>query len=326
MKIQYNKNPIILNDFLNYLFNIRNYSINTIQNYCLDILSFFKFLKSYFNINIPIKEFNITILSKVQQKDIIAFLVYLNFHKNNTGATRQRKLFSIRAFYKWLFNNYPNYNNYINPTKDIPNIEKVIRLPKYLTLEQSKKLITIFTLNNCRYPLRNNTIISLFLNTGLRLSELSNLNINDINFEDKYIKITGKGNKERKIFINDITKHGLLKYLKTRIKNKSNININEPLFVSQQNKRLGINGISNICKNAFKLMELEEYGYTPHTLRHTFATIIYQYVKPDVVLLKEYLGHNSIAVTQIYTHINKENLKKAVDNHPLNIYISKKAA
>lgn len=325
MTIFHNDNPTIINDFLNYLLGIKNYSINTIKAYNADLLSFFYFIKEYCEIEVDIKLFNIFILSKVTEADIIAFLVYLNRNHDNNPYTRQRKLSCIRSFYKWLYKK-PPYDNKVNPTYNIKNIKKLIRVPKYLDLEQSKKISKIFTLENSMYPERNNTIIYLFLNTGLRLSELVNLNIQDINFNEKYLTIVGKGNKERIVLINESTKKQLLKYLKTRNKGNKIVDINSALFVSHQNKRLGTDGVEDICKKAFKLMGMEDYGYTTHTLRHTAAVLIYQYVKSDLLLLKKFLGHANINSTQIYTHTFNENVKNAVDSNPLNSFNDLKVA
>lgn len=317
MQLLDERNPQILNDFLNYLFNVRNYSINTIKNYDYDLLSFFDFLKFYFKIGIDVKDFTIFVLSKVKEKDLYAFLVYLNFNKNNSGDTRARKISSIRHFYKWLSINYPTLK-IINPTENIGNIQTSVRLPKALSLEQAKALINIFNITNSRYPLRDNTIIILFLNTGLRLSELSNININDINIDDKSIKIIGKGNKQRIVYINEKTLAQLLKYLNHRTKGNIDFTSEDPLFINHQHKRLGIDGISDICKKAFKLANIEEYGYTPHSLRHASAMIIYNEVSEDILLVKEFLGHASISTTQIYTYLDNKTVRKAADNHPLN--------
>lgn len=320
MKIDYKNNPSVLNDFLNYL-NLLNYSNNTIKAYCSDLLIFFNFYKEYSEIGVEVKRFNIIILSKVKKSDVLAFLVYLSYHCNNNPYTRQRKLTSIRKFYKWLFKKYPSFSNEMNPTKDIPNIEKTIKLPKYLTLNQSKKIINIFTKDNCNYPLRNNTIVFLFLNTGLRVSELSNINISDINFEEKYISVNGKGNKERKVLINESSKKVLLKYIKSK-QNKI-LNINEPLFLNKNNKRLGIDGVEKICKKAFNLIGINDKRYTAHTLRHTAATNIYQYSKENINIVKEFLGHQSIVSTQIYTHLVNNNIKQTIESNPLSNYVVK---
>ena len=143
------------------------------------------------------------------------------------------------------------------------------------------------------------------------------INLTDIKLDEMTLRLKGKGNKERTVYINDATKKQLLKYYAYRFKNEE-IDINEPLFVNHMNKRLGPDGINDICRRAYKLMGLEEYGYTTHTLRHTFAVLIYHYVKSDILLIKDLLGHESITSTEIYTHVFNKKAKQAVDDNPLN--------
>ena len=320
-----NECPEILKDFLAYLSGIKNYSYHTIKNYYLDLMIFFKFIKEYMEIEVAIKDFNVFILANVQEKDIIAFLVYLNYYKDNTAQTRQRRLSSIRTFYKWLFINYPPFNGRKNPTKNIPNIEPVNRLPKYLNLEQAKEIQEVFNITNSRFPLRDNTIISTFLHTGIRLSELININIEDINFYSKTIRIIGKNDKERTVYIDKVLMQNLEKYLKWRNKENKLISLSEPLFLNKNNNRIGVDCVENICEKAFNIMGLKEYGYTTHTLRHTAATLIYKQTK-DLLILKEFLGHAQLSTTEIYTHVINDEIKKAVENNPLSNLEIKKVA
>lgn len=318
MKIDYDNNPEILNNFLNYLLGIKGYSFNTIISYNSDLMQFFRFIKTYLNIPNEIKDFNTFVLLQVKKSDIIAFMVYLNFHRDNSPSTRYRRLISIRVFYKWLLNTDPAIEKE-NPANDIINIPKIERLPKYLSLEQSKKIQTIFTLKNSNFPERNNAIISLFLSTGIRLSELININLCDVDLKNKTIKINnGKGGKDRLVFINEFCKKQIEKYLEIRNNNKTTIDFKEALFLNRQNKRVGVDCIENICKKAFELIGASNNSYTPHTLRHTAASLIYIYVTQDVFVLKKLLGHSTISSTQIYTHIHDKTLKEAVDNNPLN--------
>ena len=191
------------------------------------------------------------------------------------------------------------------------NIQKVERLPKSLTLEEAKKIQTVFTIKNSKNSLRNNAIICLFLSAGLRVSELISIKFTDIDFEKNSIQILGKGNKERTVYFSDYCKKQIKKYLSTRKDN------NPFLFVSNKNDKLSREEINYITKKAYKLMNLEDRHYSTHTLRHTAATLLYMYVKEDTLLLKEFLGHSSIASTQIYTHIHNRQVKEAVERNPL---------
>ena len=314
------KNPKILNDFLNCLL-IQNYSKGTISEYNCDLLNFFNFLIKYFNLKISTKDITVFILISVKKSDIIAFLVFLNYNRNNCFKTRQRKMASIKTFYKWLFVQYPSLNSKENPAKSIPYIEPAERLPKHLKLDDAKKLQHIFNKYNSKNYIRDNAIITLFLNCGLRLSELIGIDIKNVDLDKKSIRIIGKGNKERIIYLNKISLEIIKKYLSTR----KTINLEEPLFVSNRNKRFSRRGIEKICENAFKLANLEEYGFTTHTLRHTAATYIYKSTK-DLLITREFLGHANITSTQIYLHVDNEAVKRAVNSNPLSNYKSEKVA
>ena len=311
--------PKILEKYLNYMIAVKGCSINTFNAFSSDIMQFFSFFRGYKEIQVPVKDFNIFTVLQVKEADIIAFLVYLNYSRDNSPYTRQRKIISLRSFYKWLFSIH-SINNIPNPTLGLESIKKVERLPKYLNLKQAKQIQNIFNLSNSRLAERNNAIISLFLSSGLRLSELININLKDINFENNSIAILGKNSKERTIYFSKSCKNSLLRYINRRNLNEFELNTNLPLFININGNRIGKIAVENICKKAYKLMGLDGLGYTPHTLRHTAATIIYNHSKGDVLLVKDFLGHASLASTQIYTHLNNEKIKEASEKHPLNNY------
>ena len=315
--------PKILNNFLSYLQVIKNYSKNTIDGYRLDLMQFFRFINEYHRFNIQIKYFNIFILLRVQEADIIAFLVYLNYFKDSSVMTRQRKLTAIRQFYKWLINLHPSCIK-TNPAANIDNIKKVERLPKYIPFKKAKELQNIFNITNSNYPQRNNAILCLFLNSGIRLNELINIKILDVNFKLNTIKVRGKGHKERTIYFNELCHRKIKEYLKFRERKGEKIDVNDFLFLNNKHKKLGTDGIEYICHKAYKIANLEKYGYTIHTLRHTAATILYRYVTQDLLILKEFLGHKHITTTQIYTHVYNKQLIDAMNAHPLNHITDKK--
>lgn len=306
------ENPIILRKFLKTL-RIQNYSVGTIEGYELDLLIFFDFLIKYLHLEIKIRDINVFILAGIRKSDIIAFLTYLGNNRENNFNTRKRKIASIKTFYNWLFSNYKIFNNKQNIAEIFTCIERTRRLPKYLSLQNAKKIQYIFNISNSKYYLRNNTIISLFLSTGLRISELANIKLKNINFNNKTINIIQKGNKERIVYLNNNIVEKLKEYISTR----KRIDLEDNLFLNNKNTKLSNRSIENICKNAFKLAGLEEYNYTVHTLRHTFATYIYKQNK-DILLVKEMLGHQSVTTTYIYTHLENDELRKAMERHPLN--------
>ena len=214
-----------------------------------------------------------------------------------------------------------------NPTKDIENIRKIERLPKYLTLSQAKEVQKIFTLKNSKYPVRNNAILTLLLSTGIRASELISINLEDINFNQNSIFIrNGKGHKERYVYFSNFCREKLIRYIETRHRNTKLDKKEKALFINHQSKRLGISGLEDICKKAYKLIGIGDRGYTTHTLRHTSATIIYEYYNQDILLLKKFLGHASIAATEIYTHISSQKIKEAIEKNPLSDYNTKLVA
>ena len=311
------ENPKILNDFLNFLLLIQNYSKETIKNYNSDLLIFLKFIIKYLELDMQVKDINIFILTSIKRSDIIAFMVYLNYERDNCFKTRQRKIASLKSFYKWIFNNYPSITKYKeNPTINIPAIKPAERLPKYLSLEKVKRISNVFNLSNSRNAIRDNTIITLFLNCGLRLSELSGINICNINFNKRTLNVIGKRNKERVVYLNKKTINSIKEYLSL----KKIIDYKGPLFTYGQNKRLSIYSIEKICHKALKLANLSEYDYTVHSLRHTAAVNIYRHTK-DILVLKEFLGHVSVLSSEVYMHIDNDAVRNAVNSNPLNSYI-----
>lgn len=324
MIINYSKNPLILNKFLKYLLGVRGFSAYTVRDYNYDLLLFFNFINKYKDFNIDIKQFNAFILLSVTKADIIAFLVYCNISLNNAPATRSHKVASIKSFYNWLLSTIPGGDERINPSINIPKAGKVSRLPKYLTLSQTKLIQNVFTKENSRFPIRNNMIITLFLTTGARLSELVNINLKDIDFNTNSIKIIGKGNKERLLYFNTSCKKKLLEYIKYRNADKEIINLDEALFLSNNGKRLGNRSVMEICKKAYSILGINEPGYTTHTLRHTAATLLYKNSNQDILLVKAFLGHESISSTEIYTHVYNEQAREAVEKNPLNNFIPDK--
>lgn len=312
------KVPKILYDFLFYLQVIKNYSRNTIGGYKLDLMQFFNFLNEYHRFNIQIKDFNVFILLRVQESDIIAFLVYLNYFKDSSVMTRQRKLTAIRQFFRWLINLHPEGMK-VNPTINIHNIKRVERLPKYIPLKMSKELQSVFNITNSRYPQRNNAILCLFLNSGIRLNELINIKLSDIDFNRNTIRVKGKGNKERLVFFNSLCNQKIRRYLDFRERKGEVLDIDDFLFLNNKHNRLGADGIEYICHKAYKLANMEHCGYTIHTLRHTAATILYRYVTQDLLIIKEFLGHKDVVTTQIYTHVYNKQLIDAMNRHPLNV-------
>ncbi|MDE5855052.1 MAG: tyrosine-type recombinase/integrase, partial [Ruminococcus sp.] len=216
-----------------------------------------------------------------------------------------------RSFFKYLTKVAHLVKN--NPMLDIEIPMPKSRLPKYLSLNESMRLLEASDNSDSK---RDYCIITLFLNCGMRLSELISINISDIDFHENKLRILGKGNKERMVYLNPACINALENYLVIRKSNKKAVD--EPaLFISNQNKRISKRRVQQIVDNTLNAAGLGGKGLTTHKLRHTAATLMYQYGDADVLTLKELLGHSNIATTEIYTHLNNESVRMAVEANPL---------
>ena len=191
---------------------------------------------------------------------------------------------------------------------DAPKTKK--SLPKYLTLDESKKLLSVISGKNKE---RDFAIITLFLNCGMRLSELVSINYNDIK-SDGTIVITGKGNKERTIYLNQACIEAITAYMKVRPNDKVK---DRALFLSSRYQRINPRTVEMMVNKYIDMAGLGGRGLSVHKLRHTAATLMYQHGNVDVLVLKEILGHENLGTTEIYTHIQSDASKNAVDSNPL---------
>lgn len=316
VKIRDELPPVII-DFLNYLSVIKNDSANTVNEYALDLKLFTKFLyrirkpefaDTDFD-DIDITSCTVEFFGEATLNDAYRFLVYCKDERDNQSAARARKSTSIRMFYKYLTNNQHLLS--VNPMEnlDSPKLKKA--LPKYLTLEQSLDLLGAV---DGKYKYRDYAILTLFLNCGMRLSELVGLNTSDIR-SDNTMRVVGKGNKERTIYLNQACVSALRNYMQYRP--VDGVIDKKALFLSNRLTRISPKTVQYIVKKFLDKAGLSGQGFSTHKLRHTAATLMYQYGDVDVLLLKEILGHESTSTTEIYTHIVDEQLKKAVDSNPL---------
>lgn len=309
--------PEFLNDYWFNLVVAKGRSERTVEGYLIDIRYFLRyliFMESSDNIDfnsISIKKFDVNKLENVSLQKIYEYIYFLRDDRKNNSKTIARKISSLKSIYKYLTKNVMLIKNDPTINLELPTLKK--SLPKYLTLEQSENLLTS-TSDSGKESLRDYCIITLFLNCGMRLSELVGLNISDINFDDNKMKLLGKGNKERIIYFNNACKNALKDYINSR---ENSIQDPDALFLSRKNKRISKRRIEQIVDESLKKIGLSGQGYSVHKLRHTAATLMYQYGNVDTLTLKEILGHKSIATTEIYTHLSSEILKKAADNSPL---------
>ena len=323
--IQPEENPDYLNDFLDYMITIQNKSTNTVKEYNYDLATFLRFLKMHFKLtnekdlkNIKFNDVTIDTIKKVKLEDLHAFLAYLTKNYNSKATTRSRKVSSLRIFF-----NYLTKQNIleINPAQNLETPKLGKRLPKYLTLDESKKLLDSVTKESNRYPERNYAIVTLFLNCGMRLAELVGINIKDIAFDECQMTVIGKGNKERTIYLNKSCIKAINNYLAVRPKGKyANSDAEKALFLSERHSRISRRMVQEIIYNELKIAGLDTEKYSVHKLRHTAATLMYQYGDVDIRALQELLGHESISTTEIYTHVSNERVRDAVERNPLADY------
>lgn len=196
---------------------------------------------------------------------------------------------------------------------DAPSVKN--KLPKYLSLDESLLLLETIKNSDVRYRVRDYAIITLFLNCGMRLSELVNINFSDIESDMSKLKVTGKGAKERVIYLNDACRAALTEYLKIRMSEHSEDE--NALFVSRNSRRVSNSTIQKMLEKYLKLSGLAKRGYSVHKLRHTAATLMYSTGEVDIRVLKDILGHEQLNTTQIYTHISDKSMEAAVNSNPL---------
>ena len=310
-------NPEFLNNYLVHIKIVQMLSERTIQEYYLDIRLFLKFIfENNHNTGKNIEDISIADMSenelkKITVSDIYNFIFYASDERHNADRARYRKISSLRSFFKYLEKVAHIIEK--DPTKDLDVPVPKSSLPKFLSLNESLRLLEAAGNTDSR---RDYCIITLFLNCGLRLSELVGINISDIDFYENRMRVPGKGNKERMIYLNNACIDALNKYLEVR-RNNLKAKDEPALFISNQNKRISKRRVQQIVENTLKVVGLDGRGITTHKLRHTAATLMYQYGDADILTLKELLGHASISTTEIYTHLNNDNVRNAVESNPL---------
>ena len=318
-------NPEFLNSFLDYTATILNKSPNTIKEYNYDLNRFLKYIIKHFkmsneeNLNdVDIHNMNIETLNKITLEDIHSYLFFLANNLQCKPATRARKASAIRVFFNYLCQKKGFIEN--NPALNLetPKIGK--RMPKYLSLDESKKLLNATIDEKDRNKEREFAIITLFLNCGMRLSELVGININDIDFSECKMTVIGKGNKERTIYLNKACMEAIKQYLAIRPTQGIRGGSEKALFLSERLERISNRTVQYIVKNELLKAGLDTNKYSVHKLRHTAATLMYQYGKVDIRALQELLGHESISTTEIYTHVSNEQIRNAVEDNPLANY------
>lgn len=321
-----NSCPAFLRDFLTYNETIKGKSSRSVEGYYIDLRTFFRYLLLVRGIAPNDVEFNkidinaadIELVRSVTISDLYAFMVYCKEELNNNTATRARKTSTLRIFFKYM--SVQTHQIPTNPAELLESPKVKQSLPKHLTLENSLELLNSVDGANER---RDYCILTLFLNCGLRLSELCGLNLSDIS-GDGIMTVTGKGNKERAVYLNDSCKAAIKAYLAVRPNEGIVITDRNALFISRNHRRISPKTVQHIVKTYLKKAGLDGMGFSTHKLRHTAATLMYQHGNVDIRVLKDILGHANLGTTQIYTHVSDAQIKRAVDANPLSNVKDKK--
>lgn len=297
----------ILEQYLAYLLTIKGRSQNTILEYRMDLLQFFRYVANQRSISETGFQFaDVDFIRSIQLSDMYGFIAYHQETLHNSPGTRCRKIVSIRQFWKYLKLKAHIIDNNISEELETPKLPK--RIVRCMTLEESVRLL----IEASSSSVRDNCIITIFLNCALRLSELAALNVEQV--DSDALTVIGKGNKERKIYLTPAVKQSLSKWLP--IRHAMGVDT-KALFISRNHHRLTTRSIQNVVKKHIAASGINPEGLSIHKLRHTSATLMYKYGHVDIRSLQQILGHESIATTEIYTHVDDNQLHAAVNANPL---------
>lgn len=310
--------PPVIREFLGYLGTIRGKSPKTVEEYYLDLRTFFRYIKQNRGLvaadtpfeKIDISDIDLDLIKTINLTQVFEYMNFLISERSNGTATRSRKVSSLRSFFRYLTNKTGKLK--MNPVEELETPKQKKSLPRFLSLEQSLELLSKV---EGKTRERDYCILILFLNCGMRLSELVGINLNDIHFSDCTVKITGKGNKERMIYLNEACIDAINRYLAVRPK-EALIDKNA-LFISGQRKRISPKTVQYLVKKYLAEIELGGPGYSVHKLRHTAATLMYQHGHVDIRVLKDILGHENLGTTEIYTHLSSDQMASAAASNPL---------
>ncbi len=309
--------PEPLASFLIYIESIQGKSPKTADEYFYDLRTFYRFLNLIYGYGddsvefdeIPIDNISIDILRRVNLQTLYEYMNFLNRERGNSAISRSRKISSLKSFYKYLHTKAKLIDE--NPAAELESVKTIKQLPKHFTLEDS---ITLLNSVENRNAARDYCILTLFLNCGMRLAELVNINITDIRGDS--LVVIGKGNKERTIYLNEACLTALETYMPVRNQQTPTARDKNALFLSERNQRISRRTVQYTVEKYVKKIGLDPHKYTTHNLRHTAATLMHQ-AGVDIRVLQEILGHKQLSTTEIYTHINNDQIRNAVQNNPL---------
>lgn len=318
--VDYSDAPNLVQSFLNYKLSVQNRSGKTVFQYYHDLRTFFRYIiktkKKDIYHNVSFDEISFADVSdedikSVLTDDIFNYLSYVANQRENNSASRARKLSCLRSFYKYLTKVKCAIDE--NPAERIDSVQTKKALPKYLNLDQAQALLESISGKNAE---RDYAIITLFLNCGFRVSELANMNLSDFSNDFEHVVVTGKGSKQRILYLNSACRDAINAYLKVR-PGDTKLYDKDALFISRNKNRLSVQMIQTLVYNRLNQAGLGHLKLSVHKLRHTAATLMYQHGKVDVRVLKDILGHEEMSTTQIYTHLSSDQIRNAAEANPL---------
>ena len=317
--------PSLVREFASYKAVMQNASEKTISEYLLDLRTFFRFLRareldidvhSEDFTNIDISGIDLDYIKNITTEDIYEFLLYADGERDNMAAAKARKLSSIKGFFKYLHTKRMMIED--NPAINIESPKQKQALPKFLSMEESLMLLeAVREDRESKSRVRDYAIITLFLNCGMRVSELVGIDLNDVDRSFRSLTVTGKGNKQRIVYLNSACREALADYYAERMSEKHIATTSRALFLSNREQRISVKTVQWLVYKYLDLAGLESKHYSVHKLRHTAATLMYQTGNVDVRVLKDILGHEQLNTTQIYTHVSNRSMEEAMENNPL---------
>ena len=317
--------PQLVRDFASYKSAIQNCSVKTVSEYLLDLRTFFRFLladqqgispDSDEFMKIDIHEIDLEFIKNITTEDIYGFLMYSGTVRRNMWSAKARKLSAVKAFFKFLTVKRKLLE--VNPAIDIESPKPKKSLPKVLTMEEARMLLdAVKNDKESKNVCRDYAIITLFLNCGMRVSELVGIDVTDIDHELRSLRVVGKGNKERIVYLNDACRYAIGDYISERLQADQSKLTTKALFLSGRDQRISVKTVQWMVYKYLDLAGLGSKHYSVHKLRHTAATLMYQSGNVDVRVLKDILGHEQLNTTQIYTHVSNESMERAMEQNPL---------
>jgi site-specific recombinase XerD len=315
--------PPILKEYLGYIEVVKGRSSNTVNEYFTDLRTFFRFMKELRGLipssvpteDIPITDIDMDFIRTVTVTDVYEYMNYLRNERSNSNSTRARKTTALRMFFRYL-TDYAHHLEH-NPVQNLETPKQKKSLPQYLSLEQAMALLQSAS---GEFAERDYCMLILFLNCGLRRAELVNINISDVSRSDNTLRVRGKGNKERMLYLNEACQQAIEQYL--RVRPVDGVKDKEALFLSRLKSRITLQGVHYVIKGYLKNIDGAQ-NMTVHKLRHTAATLMYQN-GVDLRVLQNYLGHENLGTTEIYTHLSNEQIENAAKQNPLSQVSMKK--